>query len=44
MKNNISISLNEELLRKIDQEKGLAARSTYINYLLHKALEAEDAK
>jgi len=42
MKNAISISLSEDLLEKIDFERQLAPRSTYIEFLLRKLLKEKD--
>ena len=38
----ISISLSEELLERIDSERHLAPRSTYIEFLLKKSLEEKE--
>ncbi len=42
MKIAISISLSEELIKKIDKKRGLIARSVLIEDLLQRILEEED--
>ncbi len=39
MKEKISITLDDKLLKKIDRERGMIPRSVYINYLLRKILK-----
>jgi metal-responsive CopG/Arc/MetJ family transcriptional regulator len=38
MKEAISISLSEELIKELDSKRGLVPRSAYIEFLLKKAL------
>ena len=44
MKQNISISLSSEMLKAIDQIKGIATRSAQIEFLLKKSLESKDGR
>ena len=39
MKEKISITLDDKLLKKIDKERGLIPRSVYINYLIKKKIK-----
>ncbi len=41
MKVKKSISLDEELLEQLDQDRGIVPRSTWINDLLRKAVRQE---
>lgn len=44
MKVRVTICLNGALLKKIDLERKLVSRSAYIEFLLKKILEGENAK
>ena len=39
MRVSVSLSLDEDLLKIIDKQRGLATRSRFIEYKLNKALE-----
>jgi len=39
MKRRVTLSLEEDILERIDEEKGLASRSAYIEDILRKALK-----
>ena len=41
MKQQVSLSLSEEILEKIDLERGLAARSAYVEAVLRKFFKEE---
>ena len=41
MKIRVSVCLSEKLMKRIDEERGLVKRSTYIEHLLKLGLEAK---
>jgi metal-responsive CopG/Arc/MetJ family transcriptional regulator len=43
MKLNISLSLSKEIVAKVDVKRGLATRSAFIEHLISKSLEKDDA-
>jgi metal-responsive CopG/Arc/MetJ family transcriptional regulator len=36
------ISFDEEILNKIDEERGIASRSAFVNHLMRKALTEQE--
>jgi metal-responsive CopG/Arc/MetJ family transcriptional regulator len=39
----LSVSLSDELIKEIDERRGLAKRSNYIEYLIRKGLKPSSA-
>jgi len=44
MKVTITISIDKEILKKIDEERGLVSRSTYLNEILNQVLGDKGGK
>ena len=42
MKVTITISIDKEILKKIDEERGLVSRSTYLNEILKQVLGGDE--